>query len=233
MIKECKGNIFTTKAQTIVNTINCVGVMGAGIAYEFRLRYPDMFEKYQQHCKDKSISIGKLWLYKAKDRYVLNFPTKNHWKLPSEEKYIKQGLENFLKTYKQRGITSVAFPLLGADKGGLNPDKVISLMKNYLQNCDIDIEIWHFDPYASDDLYQNFKEDFFLVDDETIKKESKIRGDIIKKIKNAFAREDINSISGLLRVEGIGDKTLEKAFKYVQSQKNEEPNLFSQGWEEY
>ena len=106
-------------------------------------------------------------------------------------------------------------------------------MKNSLQNCDIDIEIWHFDPYASDDLYQNFKEDFFLVDDETIKKESKIRGDIIKKIKNAFAREDINSISGLLRVEGIGDKTLEKAFKYVQSQKNEEPNLFSQGWEEY
>jgi putative effector of murein hydrolase LrgA (UPF0299 family) len=73
MIIERTGNIFTTKCQTIVNTVNCVGVMGAGIAYEFRLRYQDMFNKYKQHCEDKQLDIGILWIYNAEDKKILNF----------------------------------------------------------------------------------------------------------------------------------------------------------------
>ena len=81
MIEIRKGNIFTTECQTIVNTINCVGIMGAGIAYEFRLRHKDMFEKYQDFCNKSLINIGKLWIYKVNDkdiRYdnILNFPIK-------------------------------------------------------------------------------------------------------------------------------------------------------------
>ena len=87
------GNIFNTKAQTIVNTVNCVGVMGKGIALVFKLRYPAMFDIYQDFCKQGLIGIGKLWIYKgdARDPWVLNFPTKTHWKLPSEYEYIEKG----------------------------------------------------------------------------------------------------------------------------------------------
>ena len=93
MIEFKKGNIFTTECDVIVNTVNCSGVMGAGIAYEFRLRYPDMFYKYKELCDKKLLMIGRLWIYSLseddifKEKYcrVLNFPTKNFWKLPSKK----------------------------------------------------------------------------------------------------------------------------------------------------
>ena len=124
------GNIFNTKAQTIVNTVNCVGVMGKGIALVFKLRYPSMFDIYQDFCKQGLIGIGKLWIYKgdARDPWVLNFPTKTHWKLPSKYEYIEKGLQKFVETYKEKGITSIAFPLLGANNGGLDGKKVEELM---------------------------------------------------------------------------------------------------------
>jgi len=227
MITEKIGNIFTTKAQTIVNTINCVGVMGAGIAYEFRLRYPDMYKKYQQYCSEEKIYIGTLWIYKNKDRNILNFPTKNDWKYPSKEDYLKLGLQKFIDTYKERGITSIAFPLLGADKGGIDKNRSLSIMKSYLNKCNIDIEIWHFDPTAQDDLYDDFKNKFKILDEETIKKESSLNMGMIKKLQAALLKDDINSLSGLLRVKGIGEVTLEKAFKYVLEEKKEKINLFN------
>ena len=227
MIIEKIGNIFTTKAQTIVNTINCVGVMGAGIAYEFRLRYPDMYKKYQEYCYEKKIHIGTLWIYKNEDRNVLNFPTKYDWKYPSKEDYLKLGLQKFVDTYKERGITSIAFPLLGADKGGIDKNRSLSIIKSYLSKCDVDVEIWHFDPTAQDDLYNDFKNKFKNLDNETIKKESSLNMGMIKKLQTALLRDDINSLSGLLRVKGIGEVTLEKAFKYVLEEKKEHINLFN------
>ena len=71
MIIKKTGNIFTTQCQTIVNTINCVGVMGAGIAYEFRLRDPEMFERYKELCQNKTIDIGKLWIYNVNDEDIV------------------------------------------------------------------------------------------------------------------------------------------------------------------
>lgn len=227
MIIERTGNIFTTQCQVIVNTVNCVGVMGAGIAYEFRLRYPEMFEKYQTLCANKDLDIGKLWIYSAEERKILNFPTKYDWKYPSKEEYLHKGLQKFLETYKQKGITSIAFPLLGAQKGGLSTEKSLSIMEQYLKDCDIDIEIWHFDPTAEDDLYNQFKSVLQELDDATIKNESKIRLDIVKKIRIGLEDKTINSISGLLRVKGIGDMSLEKLFKYVMSYEQNHINLFT------
>ena len=166
MIIEKKGNIFTTKCQTIVNTINCVGVMGAGIAYEFRLRENDMYVKYQALCNERKIDIGILWIYRTQKYNILNFPTKYDWKYPAKEEYLQKGLQKFVETYQQKGITSIAFPLLGADRGGLNPQDSLKIMFKYLSNCDIDIEIWHFDPYAKDDLYEEFKGVFKDIMDE-------------------------------------------------------------------
>jgi len=231
MIIEKTGNIFTTKAQTIVNTVNCVGVMGAGIAYEFRLREQEMFKKYKDICSAKQLDIGKLWIYDVKEpksecyKKILNFPTKYDWKYPSKERYLQDGLEKFVDTYEEKNIESIAFPLLGADKGGIAKSKSIAIMTKYLEQCNIDVEIWHFDPMAEDDLYKHFKSVFLELDDETIKFESKIRIDIVKKIRNAMNDENINSLSGLLRVKGVGDKSLENLFNYIQNRKTD--NLFT------
>ncbi len=231
MIIRKQGNIFTTKCQTIVNTVNCVGVMGAGIAYEFRLRESDMFNKYKELCDNKMMDIGKLWIYNTKNESseyhkILNFPTKKHWKYPTKEDYLHQGLQKFLDTYNEKGIESIAFPLLGADKGGLGRERSIEIMEGYLGDCDIDVEIWEFDPAAKDDLFENFKEIFLEIDNETIKNESRIRIDLVKKVRDAIESDTINSLSGLLRVKGIGTATLEKLFQYVKSYKEKEPTLF-------
>ena len=226
MIIEKTGNIFTTNCQTIVNTINCVGVMGAGIAYEFRLREPDMFEKYQSLCNTKKIEIGTLWIYKAEKQNILNFPTKDNWKYPSRPEYLHKGLQKFVATYKQKNITSIAFPLLGADKGGIDPEESLSIMHHYLSKCDIDVEIWQFDPMAKDDLYEEFKIIFQDIDDNTIRTDTKIRIDIVKKIRKALEDPYINSLSGLLRVKGVGDKSLEKLFDYIKNYKYTNMTLF-------
>lgn len=227
MIIEKSGNIFTTECQTIVNTINCVGVMGAGIAYEFRLREPQMYEKYQQLCAQKQMDIGILWIYKTPKQNILNFPTKYNWKFPSKKEYLHKGLQKFLDTYKQKNITSIAFPLLGADKGGIDANEALSIMKYYLSQCDIPVEIWHFDPIAQDDLYRSFKSIFQEIDDVTIKTDTKIRIDIVKKIRSSLNDSTINSLSGLLRVKGVGDTTLEKLFDYISNYKTRNRNLFT------
>lgn len=137
-------NIFDTKCQTIVNTVNCVGVMGKGIALEMKNRYPDMFDKYKSFCDKKLIEIGKLWLYKNDDnKWILNFPTKIHWKNNSEYEYIEKGMQKFVETYKEKNITSIAFPMLGCSNGGLDKDTVLNIMVKHLIKCDnLIIEIY-------------------------------------------------------------------------------------------
>jgi O-acetyl-ADP-ribose deacetylase (regulator of RNase III) len=137
-------NIFDTQCQTIVNTVNCVGVMGKGIALEMKNRYPDMFEKYKTFCDNKLIDIGKLWLYKnPDDKWILNFPTKTHWRYQSEYDYIEKGMQKFIETYKDKNIKSIAFPMLGCSNGGLNEEKVLEIMMKYFSKCDeLIIEIY-------------------------------------------------------------------------------------------
>ena len=88
-IRIITGNIWNSKAQTIVNTVNCEGVMGAGIALECRLRFPEMFNKYKEVCEKGLLKPGLLLLYKSDERWILNFPTKTSWKLPIEESWAK------------------------------------------------------------------------------------------------------------------------------------------------
>ena len=141
-LKVIDGNLFESNCQTIVNTINCFGVMGKGIALEYKKRFPDMFLRYKELCGKKLIRPGILWLYKADNKWILNFPTKDHWKNPSKIEYLESGLTKFLNTYKNKGITSIAFPLLGASNGGIDPDLSLEVMKKYLSQCDIEVEIY-------------------------------------------------------------------------------------------
>ena len=132
MIKKIKGNIFNTTCQTMVNTVNCVGVMGKGIAFECKLRFPDMFKKYKEFCDKKLIKPGSLQLWSNSKPWVLNFPTKIHWKDPSRIDYLEKGLEKFSNEYSKKNITSIAFPLLGASLGGLPEELVYKTMIKYI-----------------------------------------------------------------------------------------------------
>lgn len=141
-IQYLKGDIFDSKAQVIVNTVNCQGVMGKGLALAFKERFPDMFQDYQQDCKAGKLRIGKPTIYKKSTPWILNFPTKNHWRYPSKLEYLEKGLEFLLAHYKKVGITSIAFPKLGAQNGKLSWDEVGPLMAKYLSQFDIAVYIY-------------------------------------------------------------------------------------------
>ncbi|MBX9188588.1 macro domain-containing protein [Bacteroides sp. K03] len=220
-IKHIHGSIFTTKCQTIVNTVNCVGVMGAGIALEFKYRYPLMYEQYVKLCKDRAIQIGKLWIYNipGQNAKVLNFPTKNDWKYPSKYEYLESGLRKFVETYKEKGITSIAFPLLGASNGGLDPDKVTNLMHFYLENCDIPVEIYEFNPYASDDLLGLVRNSFHEFNINNLEIEAGLKKNILLKIKEILDSGNIYTLMQLDKVKGIGKETVAACFKFAMNLK--------------
>ncbi len=213
--KVISGNIFTSGCQTLVNTVNCVGVMGAGIALEFRLRYPQMFKKYVELCKNGHIAIGVLWLFKATDRWVLNFPTKVHWRYPTKEEYLHAGLEKFMATYREKGIESVAFPLLGTHHGGLEPGLCMEIMQSYLQNCLIPAEIYIYDPFAADDLYERFRDVFLSTPPDEIRARSGLRPQYVDRLRDALGDSSMRQMNQLARVEGIGAATLERAFAFA------------------
>lgn len=141
-IQYVKGDIFKSKEQTIVNPVNCKGHMGKGLALAFKELYPDMFVVYQEECRTGKLRIGKPTLYSNSIPWVLNFPTKNHWRDPSKLEYIKEGLQFVVANYKQLGIASIAFPKLGAGLGTLSWDEVGPVMVKYLSQLDIDVYIY-------------------------------------------------------------------------------------------
>lgn len=136
------GDIFQSEAQTLVNTVNCLGVMGKGLALRFKNEYPEMYVAYVDICERRLLDIGKLWLYKTDEKWILNFPTKYDWKMPTQEQYLELGLQKFLSTYRKKDITSIAFPLLGASNGKLDPKVSLDIMTHYLSQCEIPVTIY-------------------------------------------------------------------------------------------
>lgn len=142
MIEYIEGDIFESPAQVIVNTVNTVGVMGKGIALSFKKRYPAMFERYKTACEKGLLKTGKLMLFYEADYWVLLFPTKEHWRNPSKLEYIESGLQKFVQTYAEKGITSIAFPRLGCGNGELDWSAVKPLMEKYLKKLPINVYIY-------------------------------------------------------------------------------------------
>jgi O-acetyl-ADP-ribose deacetylase (regulator of RNase III) len=142
MLNYITTSLFDSPAQTLVNTVNTVGVMGKGVAAEFKRRYPEMFMRYRQFCQSGAIDIGKLYLYRTPDKWVLNFPTKKLWRQPSKIEYVKAGLEKFICTYTEQGITSISFPELGCGNGGLNWSREVRpMMEHYLKGLPIPVYV--------------------------------------------------------------------------------------------
>jgi len=136
------GDLFQSPAQVLVNAVNTVGVMGRGIALAFKRLYPEMFEVYRGLCANGQFDVGQLWLYKTTGKWVLNFPTKRDWRHKSRLDYIELGLQKFVGAYAQKGIQSIAFPLLGCGSGGLDwESQVRPLMEQHLKDLPIAVYI--------------------------------------------------------------------------------------------
>lgn len=124
LITYGEGNLLQADTDALVNTVNCVGVMGKGIALQFKRRYPDMFAAYQKACKNGEITIGKMFVFETGQldgpKCVINFPTKKHWRSPSQLSYIDAGLTDLISVIHDLDITSIAMPALGAGNGGLD-----------------------------------------------------------------------------------------------------------------
>ena len=143
MILYVKGNLFQSPAQVLVNTVNTVGVMGKGIALEFKRLFPEMYEQYRNLCEQGRFEIGMLWLYKSPNKWVLNFPTKKHWRYPSRIEYIEAGLRKLVDRYAELGIHSIAIPPLGCGNGQLDfRTQVQPLIDSYLSPLPIEVFIY-------------------------------------------------------------------------------------------
>lgn len=131
------GSIVDENADALVNTVNCVGVMGKGVAAEFKKRFPDNFKKYEAACSRGKVKTGEMFIYKTGQlfpAYIINFPTKNHWRGSSRMEYIEDGLKDLTIKIKRRRIRSIAIPPLGCGLGGLNWTDVRPLIEKTFEN---------------------------------------------------------------------------------------------------
>ena len=143
MILYVQGDLFQSPAQVLVNTVNTVGVMGKGVALQFKRHFPEMYAKYRELCEKGDFDVGSLWLYKTPNKWVLNFPTKRHWRQPSRIEYVESGIKKFVETYSSMGIHSIAFPPLGCGNGQLDfRSQVQPLMEKYLQPLPIEVFVY-------------------------------------------------------------------------------------------
>jgi O-acetyl-ADP-ribose deacetylase (regulator of RNase III) len=140
-----EGSIFDSSCKYLTNTINTVGAMGAGLALEFRLRVPEMYQAYKEKCARGEIKIGEYWIYDRPNRLgrmILNFPVKKGFNHPSKWEYVFEGLRYLVENYRRDNITSIAMPTLGSRLGKLDDEAVLIVMREELQDLPIDIEIY-------------------------------------------------------------------------------------------
>lgn len=150
MIKYIEGDLLSTDAQALVNTVNTVGVMGKGIALQFKERFPSNLNAYITACKKGELVPGKMLVVKERvisgeEKIIINFPTKKDWKHKSKYEYIEEGLKDLVEVIKEYQIKSIAIPPLGCGNGGLKWSEVKLLMEKYLNELD-DVQILIFEP---------------------------------------------------------------------------------------
>ena len=143
MIAICSGDILQSRAQTLTCTVNCKGVMGKGLALRFRKEFPEMYRDYVARCSRGEISLGRPYLFKPLfPPWILNFPTKGHWRAQSRLEHILSGLEHLRDNYGEWGIESIAVPALGCGLGGLKWADVGDLIYGKLSELDIPVELY-------------------------------------------------------------------------------------------
>jgi O-acetyl-ADP-ribose deacetylase (regulator of RNase III)/uncharacterized protein YwgA len=137
------GNILESKAQTLINTVNTVGVMGKGIALEFKKRFPEMYNDYKLRCDKGEVVLGRPYLFKTLiGPWIINFPTKEHWRSVSKIEDIKKGLDSLVNHYKGWQVQSLAVPPLGCGNGQLEWEEIGPIIYQALYKIDIPVELY-------------------------------------------------------------------------------------------
>jgi len=154
MLKITEGNILDTEAEAVVNTVNTVGVMGKGIALQFKQAYPENYKAYRAACQQGEVNLGRMFVFDTgrlgPQRYIINFPTKGHWKSRSRLEDIEAGLKDLVRVINEYRIHSIAVPALGCGNGGLRWDSVYPLIESSLAALN-DVEIEVFPPAGAPD----------------------------------------------------------------------------------
>jgi O-acetyl-ADP-ribose deacetylase (regulator of RNase III) len=152
MIQYTTGNIMDSSAEALVNAVNTVGVMGKGIALQFKQMFPHNFKIYKQACMNGQFTTGKVLAVKDREivlgeRLIINLPTKQHWKMPSTYAYVENGLIALAAYLRAHPVKSLAMPALGCGNGGLEWPKVKPLIEQHL--AALDMVIWVYEPQLS------------------------------------------------------------------------------------
>lgn len=143
------GDLLSADAEALVNTVNCVGVMGKGIALQFKKAFPDNFKDYSRACERKEVRPGEMFVTERLDdnpKYIINFPTKRHWRARSRLSDVASGLTALADQIRRREIHSIAMPALGCGHGGLEWEEVRSLIERMLGELSTDVRIVVFEP---------------------------------------------------------------------------------------
>ena len=152
MIEFIKGNLLEAKADALVNTVNTVGVMGKGIALQFRETFPENYKFYQKACKQGAVQIGKMLVFDhgqfVNPRFIVNFPTKSHWREKSKLEDVKAGLVDLQKVIREYRIKSIAIPPLGCGSGGLDWNIVRPMIVDSLSQFD-DVHVLIYEPIGA------------------------------------------------------------------------------------
>ncbi len=119
MIEYTKGNMFECNADCLINTVNCEGFMGKGVAYQFKMRFPENNKSYVKACKSGELAVGKVHSFTEEGITIINFPTKNKWRESSKMEYIEKGMEAFVELLPKLAVKKIAIPPLGCGNGGL------------------------------------------------------------------------------------------------------------------
>lgn len=160
MIEFTNGDILADDAEAIVNTVNCVGVMGRGIALQFKKAYPENFKAYESACQRKEMVPGRMFIFDTHSlttpRYIVNFPTKRHWRGNSRMEDVEAGLADLAQEIQARGIRSIAIPPLGSGLGGLNWPEVRQRIVQSLAGLD-GVKVIVYEPKGAPDAKQMVK----------------------------------------------------------------------------
>ena len=146
MIRVKTGDILAEDTEALVNTVNCVGVMGRGIALQFKKTFPENFRAYAEACKRGEVRPGRMFVFETlqltNPRYIINFPTKRHWRGNSRIEDIQAGLKDLVAAVREREIRSIAVPPLGSGLGGLEWSDVLPLIEKALRGLnDLDVVV--------------------------------------------------------------------------------------------
>lgn len=190
--------------------------MGAGIALECRYRFRAMYERYVELCNRGELAPGKLFLWANSTPWILNFPTKRHWKDDSSLLIIRAGLEKFAATYRDKKISSIAFPRLGTSHGGLDWSQVRPLMHEVLAPLpNLRVEIFGFDPRAPDLLFPKLTALTARAEAASVARMFSLRAPQARAVLSAIEGGQVANMIALQRAPGVGDKTVERIYEVL------------------